>query len=289
LIRRVVAGGSNIRSVGNEAATQSLRTVLEALSSDSAAAAVCIGAAGVGREADLREFETMVRALLPRAIGLRVCSDAQIVLRAATDLRPAMAVIAGTGSLVYAEGPRGDIRAGGYGAVIGDPGSGYAIGLAAIQATAAALDLEQAMNTPLANAVMSALDVRSEERIMLLLLDCPEYAYSFFGAIQIGAVPIPTSTLFKPTDYEYILNDSRARVVVISEALLPQLQAIPRERLRYLRDIVVVGNPPTGIHGFADLIAPAPPELEAVRTYEAAGRGRRTILTKIAQLQTGRT
>jgi hypothetical protein len=33
----------------------------------------------------------------------------------------------------------------------------------------------------------------------------------------------------------------------------------------------------------------APPELEAVRTYEAAGRGRRTILTKIAQLQTGRT
>ncbi len=33
----------------------------------------------------------------------------------------------------------------------------------------------------------------------------------------------------------------------------------------------------------------APPELEAVRTYEAAGRGRRTILTKVAQLQTGRT
>ena len=33
----------------------------------------------------------------------------------------------------------------------------------------------------------------------------------------------------------------------------------------------------------------APPELEAVRTYEAAGRGRRTILTKIAQLQTGRS
>ena len=64
----------------------------------------------------------------------------------------------------------------------------------------------------------------------------PRVRLRFFGAIKIGAVPIPTNTLFKPADYEYILNDSRARVVVISEALLPQLQAIPRERLRYLRD-----------------------------------------------------
>src|SRR5262249_28359113 len=44
------------------------------------------------------------------------------------------------------------------------------------------------------NALKNALQVRNEERIMLVLLDCPEYAYSFFGAIKIGAVPIPTST-----------------------------------------------------------------------------------------------
>src|SRR5712691_8955665 len=82
------------------------------------------------------------------------------------------------------------------------------------------------------------LGVRIEERVLLLLLDGPEFAFSFFGAIKIGAVPIPTSTLFKPDTYEYILNDSRARVVVISEALLPQFQAILRERLRYVRDVV---------------------------------------------------
>src|SRR5437870_1623040 len=116
------------------------------------------------------------------------------------------------------------------------------------------------------NALRDALGVRIEERVLLLLLDCPEYVFSFFGAIKIGAVPIPTSTLFKPDNYEYILNDSRARVIVISEALLPQLQEIPRARLPYLRDVVVVGNAAAGTHAFAELVNAASPELEAEPT-----------------------
>jgi benzoate-CoA ligase len=117
------------------------------------------------------------------------------------------------------------------------------------------------------NALRNTLQVRMEERVLLLLLDCPEYAYAFFGAIKVGAVPIPTSTLFKPADYEYLLNDSRARVVVVSEALLPLLQAIPKQNLRHLRDVVVVGNNvPTGMHAFATLIAYQSTELAAERT-----------------------
>jgi benzoate-CoA ligase family protein len=116
------------------------------------------------------------------------------------------------------------------------------------------------------NALRNGLDVRVGERVVLLLLDCPEYAYSFFGAIKIGAVPIPTSTLLKPTDYEYILNDSRARVAVVSEALLPQLQAIPHERLRYLREVLVVGNAPAGTDAFDQLLSVSSPELEAEPT-----------------------
>ncbi len=112
------------------------------------------------------------------------------------------------------------------------------------------------------NALRQTLDVRIEERVVLLLLDCPEYVYSFFGAIKAGAIPIPTSTLFKPADYEYILNDSRARVVVISEALLPQLRAIPRERLRYLRDVVVVGQAPPGTRDFDALMAEQSTQLD---------------------------
>jgi benzoate-CoA ligase family protein len=110
------------------------------------------------------------------------------------------------------------------------------------------------------NVLRNRFDVRMEERVVLLLLDGPEFIYTFFGAVKIGAVPIPTSTLWKPADYEYVLNDSRARVVVINEALLPQLDSIPRERLRYLEHVVVAGQ---ALH---ELMATASPELEAEPT-----------------------
>jgi benzoate-CoA ligase family protein len=109
------------------------------------------------------------------------------------------------------------------------------------------------------NMLRDQFDVHLEERIVLLLLDGPEFIYTFFGAIKIGAVPIPTSTLWKPADYEYVLNDSRARVVIISEALLSQLDSIPRERLRYLKHVIVAPELHT-------LMAEASPELEAEPT-----------------------
>jgi benzoate-CoA ligase family protein len=92
------------------------------------------------------------------------------------------------------------------------------------------------------NALRDHADIRPEERLLLLLLDTPEFFYCFFGAIKIGAVPIPTSTLWKSADYEYLLNDSRARTVLVSEALLPRLQEIPLERLRHVRELIVADS-----------------------------------------------
>jgi benzoate-CoA ligase len=86
------------------------------------------------------------------------------------------------------------------------------------------------------------LGVRIEERVLLLLLDTPEFAVSFFGAIKIGAVPVPVNTLLKTPDYKYLLNNSRARVAIVSDSLLPLIEAIPREDLRYLETIIVVGG-----------------------------------------------
>jgi benzoate-CoA ligase len=112
------------------------------------------------------------------------------------------------------------------------------------------------------NALRS-LGVRSEERVQLLLLDSPEFLYSFFGAIKIGAVAVPTSTLLRPGDYEYLLNDTRARVALVSEALVPQMQAIPRNRLRYLQIVIVVGAAAGGNLAFADLLEHSSPELDS--------------------------
>ncbi|GIX47025.1 MAG: acetyl-CoA synthetase [Candidatus Tectimicrobiota bacterium] len=85
------------------------------------------------------------------------------------------------------------------------------------------------------------LGVRLEERVALLLLDGPEFVYSFFGAMKIGAVPLPLNTLLQPPSYAYILNDSRATVAIVSQELLPQLAPV-RRALRYLKHLVVVGT-----------------------------------------------
>ena len=68
------------------------------------------------------------------------------------------------------------------------------------------------------NALREMLGVRLEERVLLLLLDCPEFVYSFFGAIKIGAVAVPVNTLMRSEEYAFLLDDSRARVVVAEPA-----------------------------------------------------------------------
>jgi benzoate-CoA ligase family protein len=113
-----------------------------------------------------------------------------------------------------------------------------------------------------AGNALRRLGVRREDRVLVLLLDTPEFLYSFFGAIKIGAVAVPANTFLKPHEYEYLLNDSRASLVLVGEDLLPQLRSIPRERLRYLRDIVVVGATNPHRLCLAELMDAASPELE---------------------------
>jgi benzoate-CoA ligase family protein len=117
-----------------------------------------------------------------------------------------------------------------------------------------------------AGNALRKLGVRQEERVGLLLLDTPEFPYCFFGTIKIGAVSIPINTLLKPPEYEYILNDSRVRVLIVSEALLPQVQAIAREKLRFLKAIVVFGKAPAGMESLQQLLDESSPQLEAEPT-----------------------
>ena len=114
-------------------------------------------------------------------------------------------------------------------------------------------------------ALRDQLDVRPEDRVVLLLLDTPAFAVAFFGAIKIGAVPIPTNTLWKPADYRHVLNDSRARVAIVSEELLPQFDAVNRADVPSLKHVVVVGRTPApgGRRSFAEMIDRGSPELEA--------------------------
>jgi benzoate-CoA ligase family protein len=115
------------------------------------------------------------------------------------------------------------------------------------------------------------LGVEMEQRVALLLFDSPQFAACFFGAIKIGAVALPLNTMMRPADYVYLLNDSRAKVLVIHAALWSGVrQVLPQ--LRYLRHVVVVGleqegeRETTSIHDFERWAANASAQLEAAQT-----------------------
>src|SRR6266542_1144762 len=67
-----------------------------------------------------------------------------------------------------------------------------------------------------AAAGLRALGVRPEERVALVLLDCPEFVAAFLGAMRIGAVPVSLNPLLPGRDLGVIAADARARVAVVS-------------------------------------------------------------------------
>ena len=71
--------------------------------------------------------------------------------------------------------------------------------------------------------VLRGLGVAMEQRVLLLMHDTVDLAACMLGAMKIGAVPVPVNTLLTPADYVYMLADSRARALVVSDALLPRV------------------------------------------------------------------
>ncbi len=110
---------------------------------------------------------------------------------------------------------------------------------------------------------LKELGVEIEQRVLLALPDCPEFAFSFFGAIKIGAVPIPTNPWMSANDYEYLINDSRARAIIVHESVLPEVDKI---NTRFLKHMIVVGKSTGKALSYESLIAKASDKLAAEAT-----------------------
>src|SRR4029453_16376814 len=95
--------------------------------------------------------------------------------------------------------------------------------------------------------------------------DSPEFLGAFWGAIKIGAIPVPLNTMLRPPDYLYFMNDSRAGVLIVSEALLPSVEPVLGQA-RHLRRVVVAGRTPAPHMAFDDVVGRASGRLEAVET-----------------------
>src|SRR2546422_3511181 len=113
--------------------------------------------------------------------------------------------------------------------------------------------------------MLRRLGVTTERRVVLLLPDGPEFVASFWGALKIGAVPVPTNTLLKARDYEYILRDSRATVVIAGEPLVAAVEEV-RSRLPDRTHVVVVRRPAAGQLAYGELVEAERPELAPAAT-----------------------
>ncbi|MGY3583682.1 4-hydroxybenzoate-CoA ligase [Bradyrhizobium sp. USDA 4341] len=102
--------------------------------------------------------------------------------------------------------------------------------------------------------MLRRLGVRREERVAMIMLDTVDFPIVFLGAIRAGVVPVPLNTLLTAEQYAYILGDCRARVLFVSEALLPVVKDIIA-RMPDLEHVVVSGKDAHGHKKLSDEIA----------------------------------
>ncbi|PYM33807.1 MAG: benzoate-CoA ligase family protein [Candidatus Rokuibacteriota bacterium] len=114
------------------------------------------------------------------------------------------------------------------------------------------------------NALLE-LGVGLEDRVLMICLDAPEFVGTFWGAIKIGAVPIPVNTLMRSADYLYFLNDSRAKVAVVSGPLLAEAAPALAEA-RYLEHVLIAGGPAGRFMSWEDRLFRASAQLAAAPT-----------------------
>jgi benzoate-CoA ligase len=92
-----------------------------------------------------------------------------------------------------------------------------------------------------AGNALRELGVEVEDRVLLVMPDCPEFVWSWFGAARIGAVITMVNPLLPVADYKYYLDYTRARVAVIHHTLIKTFTEATRDTT-FLRAVVVVGD-----------------------------------------------
>ena len=102
--------------------------------------------------------------------------------------------------------------------------------------------------------MLRRLGVRREERVAMIMLDTVDFPIVFLGAIRAGIVPVPLNTLLTSDQYAYVLADCRARVLFISEALLPVVKDMVG-RMPDLEHVVVSGKDAHGHKKLSDELA----------------------------------
>lgn len=171
VVGRGAGGASNYQAVGLQAALAALEKAVRGAITSAGPngvlpiAAVCLGMAGVDRPEDRTAFSGWAAVRFPGAKVILV-SDAHLVLAAGAGTEAGVALISGTGSIAYAQDGRGNTaRAGGWGYLLGDEGSGYRIALDGLRAVTRAWD-GTAPPSALTEHMLKALGISSPPELV---------------------------------------------------------------------------------------------------------------------------
>src|SRR5579859_6467600 len=75
-------------------------------------------------------------------------------------------------------------------------------------------------------SALRSLGIEPEQRLLLILLDTVDFPVAFLGAIKAGIVPVPVNTLLTSAEYDFMLRDSRARALIVSDALYDKVAGV---------------------------------------------------------------
>jgi benzoate-CoA ligase len=108
-------------------------------------------------------------------------------------------------------------------------------------------------------AALRGLGIQREERVLLALLDTADWPTAFLGCLKAGIIAVPVNTLLTEEDYGFMLADSRAKCLVVSDALFPKFEKLIKQSPD-LKQVIVSGTNPLGYRSFEDLIGASEPE-----------------------------
>ena len=100
-------------------------------------------------------------------------------------------------------------------------------------------------------AALRGLGIRREERVLMAITDTIDWPTAFLGCLKAGIIAVPVNTLLTEDDYRFMLADSRAKCLVVSEALFPKFATIIKQSPD-LEHVIVSGDNPHGYRLFED-------------------------------------
>ena len=220
-LRRVEVGPTNAHSAGDSVVRANLATLLRALVPDDAARravrAVVLGLAGAGRPDDATRLTSLAREV--GAPGeVIVTTDARVALAGATHGEPGIIVIAGTGSMSYGRDDDGvEARAGGWGHILDDAGSAYAIGIAGLRALLRQVD-HRASPTELAGPLLAALGATTVDEVVPWVATAEKAAVAALAPAILGLAEAGDAAAAS------IVSEAAGHLVALATATARQLR-----------------------------------------------------------------